>query len=125
MSPKLHTPSRRLTFTLVLSAAAVVTSASILGCTGDDNSLPLPPADASADAKSDGASKDATTRPDAEQDAAEEGGDSSVSERDSGDSAAADAPSDAAVPSEASPDASVDAAPSDADANPADAEGAG
>jgi len=46
----------------VLSAVAVLTLALTVGCTGDDNTLPLLPSDASTDAtQKDGSARDAPT----------------------------------------------------------------
>jgi hypothetical protein len=99
---------------LVLSAISVVTPALLAGCTGDDNSLPLPPSDAGGDAKSDAAKGDATTKSDAAHDASEPT-DDSAAESDAGDSSV----SDAVVDSGAASEAATDATP--ADASPADA----
>ena len=92
------------------------------GCTGDDNTLPLPPNDASADAtRRDGASPDAgTVGPDAGEDAS--GGGGSLSSHDG----SGDSPNDALPDGQAAFDSganAVEAMPPDTSAEVADASG--
>ena len=109
-------------FLRIASVVAIVLLMPILtvSCTGDDNTLPLPPGDGSADAtQRDGASRDAgTVRPDAGEDAS--GGGGSPSSHDgSGDSFPDELPDDqAAFDSGAN---AVGAKPPDTSAEVADA----
>jgi hypothetical protein len=79
---------------LALSAAFLVTSGLMAGCTGDDNSLPLPPSDGGSDS-GDAAKSDAgdAAKSEAGDAASDPVGDGSVPELDAGEEgSAADAP---------------------------------
>jgi hypothetical protein len=100
-------------FTFVFTALVAVGPALLLACTGDDNSLPLPP-DAGADAKAgdattgkSDASGDASKEPDAESDAKS---DAAASETDAADASTTDAQPDVVTVPDAGVDAEVDAA---------------
>jgi hypothetical protein len=106
-------------FTFVFTALVAVGPALLLACTGDDNSLPLPPDAGSADAKagdattakgdaSSDASSDARKDSDGESDAKS---DAATSEPDAGDASTSDAQPDVEIVPEAGVDATADAAP--------------
>jgi hypothetical protein len=94
------------------------------GCTGDDNTLPLPPSDGSADAtRRDGESPDTgTVRPDAGGDAA--GGGGKFSSHDGSSDSATDAVPDDQAAFDSGANA-VEAMPPDTSAEPADASDSG
>jgi hypothetical protein len=69
--------------------SALALTVALLGCQGDDNALPLPPSDASADTSTDAKATDAAS------DATTHAGDSAASDASQKDASPTDASSDA------------------------------